>query len=82
LRESAVKNLTDFLDTFELRNVTDDKELSAQVAKVRELLSGTSAATLRSSDMFREKIRAGMAKVTESLSGMVEEKAGRHFRDE
>lgn len=80
LRESAVKNLQDFLNSFDLRNVTDDKELAAQVAKVRELVSGTSAATLRSSDQFREKIRSGMQSITAQLAGMVEEKAGRKFR--
>lgn len=80
LRESAVKNLTDFLDTFDMRNVTDDKALAEQVAKARELLGGTSATTLRSSDLFREKIRKGMEGITEALGGMVEAKAGRKFR--
>lgn len=82
LRESAVKNLTDFLATFDMRNVTDDKELSAQVAKLRDLVGGTSATTLRSSDLFREKIRSGMEGITSALSGMVEVKAGRKFRNE
>lgn len=80
LRESAAKNIQEFLNTFDMRNVTDDKELAAQVAKVRELVSGTSAATLRSSDLFREKIRSGMEGITAALGTMVEEKAGRKFR--
>ena len=82
LKESAVKNLQEFLTTFDIKNVTNDKELEAIVQKARALVEGTSAATLRSSDAFREQIRAGMASVKDSLAGMVEEKAGRKFRDE
>ena len=80
LRESAVKNLQDFLTSFDLRNVTNDTELAVQVAKARELLDGTNAGVLRNSDMFREKVRMGMESITASLSTMVEEKAGRKFR--
>jgi len=82
LKESAVANLQKFLESFDIKNVTNDAELAAVVSKARELVDGTSAATLRSSDAFREKIRAGMASVKDQLSGMVEEKAGRKFRDE
>lgn len=80
LRESAVKNLQEFLNTFDLRNVTDDKALQAQVAKVKALISGTNAEALRNSDLFRDKIRSGMAEVSSVLSTMVEDKAGRKFR--
>jgi hypothetical protein len=82
LRESAVKNLQEFLSTFDLRNVTDDRDLAAEVKKVRELISGTSAVSLRSSDEFREKVRAGMEGITSNLAGMVEEVVGRKFRTE
>lgn len=80
LRESAVKNLQEFLNTFDLRNVTDDKALQSQVAKVKALISGTNAEALRNSDVFRDKIRAGMSEVSSSLSTMVEDKASRKFR--
>lgn len=82
LRESAVENLKTFLNTFDLRNVTDDKELSEQVAKCKALISATNADALRNSDVFRDKIRAGMQEVSSNLSTMVEDKAGRKFRDE
>lgn len=80
--ESAVTNITEFLDSFDARNVTNDAELAAQVKKARELLTGTNVATLRSSDSFREKLRAGMEGLTTTLSGMVEVTPGRKFRDE
>lgn len=80
LRESAVKNLQEFLSTFDLRNVTDDKALQEQVNKVKALISGTNAEALRNSDVFRDKIASGMSEVSTALSGMVEDKAGRKFR--
>ena len=82
LRESAVANLQEFLTTFELRNVTNDKELAAQVAKARALLSGTNATAIRNSDILKAKILSGMDSIKDSLSAMVVEKPGRLFRDE
>lgn len=81
LKESAVNKLKEFLDSFDLRNVTDDKALAVEVQKVRSLLGGTTAVALRSSDEFREKLRKGMENVTDSLGSMVEVKSGRKFRE-
>lgn len=80
LKESAIENLREFLNNFELRNVTNDKELSLEVAKAKALLVGTSAATLRSSEEWREKLRAGMEHITKNLGTMVVDKTGRKFR--
>lgn len=82
LKESAINNLKEFLDNFDLRNVTNDKALAIEVQKVRSLLGGTTAASLRTSDEWREKILKGMSNVTESLGTMVETKSGRKFRAE
>lgn len=82
LKESAVKNLTEFLDTFDLRNVTGDKELAEQVAKARSLVSGTSATLLRSNDALKSTVLSGLDSIMDSLSGMVEVKTGRKFLEE
>jgi hypothetical protein len=82
LRESPVANLQEFLTTFAQYNVTNDVELATLVSKAQELVGGTSAETLRTSDEWREKIRSGMESIKGQLSGMVEEKVGRKFRDE
>lgn len=81
LKETAVTKLKEFLDTFDIRNVTDDKALALEVQKVRSLLGGTTAVALRNSDEFREKLRKGMDNVTTTLGTMVEEKSGRKFRE-
>ncbi len=80
LHESAIDNLREFLNNFELRNVTNDKELALEVEKAKALLVGTSAATLRSSEEWREKLRAGMEHITKNLGEMVVDKTGRKFR--
>lgn len=82
LKESAVKNLTEFLDSFELRNVTNDTELAALVEKTRELIGGTSAVSLRSNDAFKSQVLTGLDGIMGSLSGLIEVKAGRKFKDE
>jgi hypothetical protein len=78
-KETTVTNLQSFLDGFDIRNVANDQELAKLVAKAKEIVGGTSAPTLRSSDEFREKVRAGMASIKDQLAGLVVEK-GRKFR--
>ncbi len=82
LHESTIENLREFLNNFDIRNVTNDKDLAVEVAKAKSLLNGTNAASLRSSDEWREKIRAGMENITTSLGTMVSEKPARKFRTE
>lgn len=81
-RDSAVKNLQEFLHLFDMRNVTDDKQLAELVAKAKTLLTGTNAEALRNSDVFRSKVHAGMADVAASLATLVEVKPGRKFRQD
>jgi hypothetical protein len=80
LKESAIKNLKEFLETFELRNVTNDKALALEVSKIKSLLNGTDAVSLRTSDEFRAKILAGMENVAGTLGTMIEVKPGRKFK--
>lgn len=80
LKESAIKNLTEFLDTFDLRNVTSDTELANLVAKARSLVGGRDAVQLRSSDTLKTEVLSGLDSIMDSLNTMVEEKPGRKFR--
>lgn len=81
LKESAINNLKEFLNNFDLRNVTNDKALALEVSKAKALLNGTDAVSLRTSDEFRSKILAGMENVSETLGKMVEMKPGRKFKE-
>lgn len=80
LRESTIDGLKEFLENFDLRNVTDDKALAEQVAKAKALLGDSDASTLRTSEEFRKKVFAGMAELTETLGGLVEDRPSRKFR--
>ena len=82
LKESAVKNLTEFLESFDLRNVTDDSDLEELVNKARGLVTGRDASQLRNSDELRTKVLSGLDSIMDSLSGLVEEKPGRKFKEE
>ena len=79
LHKAAIENVKKFLDTFNLKNVTNDTELGVVVEQVRDLLSNTDAKSLRASDTFRDKMRDSLADITSKLSTMVEVKAGRKF---
>jgi len=79
LHKAAIENVKKFLETFSLKNVTNDTELAGVVEQVRELLAGTDAKSLRASDTFRDKMRDSLTGITSKLSTMVEVKAGRKF---
>jgi ElaB/YqjD/DUF883 family membrane-anchored ribosome-binding protein len=77
-----VQKLRDFLVTFDLRNVVDDRELKEQVDRARELLAGTTTDAIRNTTELRAKVREGMAEISASLATMVNDRVGRKFRFE
>lgn len=82
LRETAVTNLTDFLKTFDLRNVTNDAELAELAANCRKILSGRSADMFRESDNLRRSVSADLAEIKTNLDALVADKPSRKFRFE
>jgi hypothetical protein len=82
IRETAVTNLTEFLKTFDLRNVTNDTELADLATKCRSLLSGRSADMFRESDNLRRSVASDLAGIKTELDKLVTEKPSRKFRFE
>jgi hypothetical protein len=80
LHATAVSNLQQFLGTFDLRNVANDRELEREVTKLRELLSDTNADELKKAPDWREAVRTDLEKIDTTLSGMVEHRPSRRFR--
>lgn len=78
-RNTAVSNLTEFLKTFEARNVTDDRELTAIVDRARQLLDGVEPENLRRSDDIRETVRSGFAEINRSLDSMITNRPARRI---
>ncbi len=70
-RNSLVKNLNDFLDTFQIRNLADDRELTGLVEEMRRLAAGTSPQDLRKDDQLREAWASELARIETSLASMV-----------
>lgn len=80
LHATAVSNLQQFLGTFDLRNVSNDRELADEIQKLRGLLGDTSAEELREKKDWREAVAGDLAEIETTLTGMVEHRPGRKFR--
>lgn len=79
LHASAVVKLQEFLNTFNLRNVTDDAQLGAEVAKLKMLMSGVDADKIKESDTLKADLVAAFDSASKNLDNLVETK-GRKFR--
>lgn len=80
LRESTVQKLSEFLDTFDFRNVTNDQELKEQVERARAMLAGTTTDGIRNTTELRSRVREGMAEIAARLETMVSDRVSRKFR--
>lgn len=76
-RNSLTENITEFLNAFDARNVTDDKQLAELVGKARLLLSGVSPDSLRKSDALRVAVETGFSEIKATLGEMVIKKPSR-----
>ncbi len=82
LRDTAITNVTDFLKTFDLRNVTNDSELATLADQCRSILSGRSADMFRESENLRRNVAADLAAIKTELDKLVSDKPSRKFRFE
>jgi hypothetical protein len=74
------KSLADFqafLDTFSLRDVTDDGALGTIVAKARAAMQGTDADLLKSDDLVRAKILSDFTGLQADIEPLIENKPSR-----
>jgi hypothetical protein len=78
-RNSLVKNINDFLDTFQIRNIADDRELAGLVEEMRRLASGVGAEDLRSDDKLRQAWAGELTRIERSLASMVIDKPTRRI---
>lgn len=80
-RDSLVSNISEFLETFQNRNVTNDTELARLVEKARAVMTGVSdAQVLRDNESVREAIRLQFARMSGELETMVAVRPGRRFK--
>lgn len=67
LHATTVTHLTEFLNNFNVRNVTDDKDLSAQVEQLRGLMRGVTKDRLKDSEGLRLRLHKELAEVETNL---------------
>jgi hypothetical protein len=80
LWDSTVQQLQEFLNGFDVRNVTDDVELKAQVDKLKLIMVGITADQIKESENLKDTLAKEFAAATQVLGTMTEVK-GRKFRD-
>jgi hypothetical protein len=69
--QALLDNLREFLDGFQLRNVTDHADLAAAVAEVRRLTAGVDGRMLNDDEALRASFRTAMAEATTHLDGLI-----------
>lgn len=75
-----IDNVKEFLNGFDIRNVTDDAGLKAEMDKLKQLMDGVDAEKVRHSDTLKIELSSQVSEIAKQLSSMVEVK-GRKFRD-
>lgn len=76
--KSAIQRVTDFLDAFGQRNLTQNEDLTGLVEKARRLLSGVSVKDMRAKDAgARKDVAQGFAAIKASLDKMLEDRPSR-----
>lgn len=76
IRGSTVTGLIEFLNNFELRDVTNDAQLNTLITSCKQLMSGVDVESIRKNEAVRDGMAAGFKLIQSHLDGMVEE-AGR-----
>jgi hypothetical protein len=70
-RDSLIFNLREFMDSFNSRNITDDKELQDIINQAKGIIGNRSAEELRSMSSVRESVKNGLEEIKGKLNGMV-----------
>ena len=78
-RDSLIENFKEFFDTFEMRNLMDDKDLGAIVEQAKALLAGVKPDTLRSNSTMRNEVAESLSKVQEVVTKLITETPVRKF---
>jgi len=77
--ESALEQVTTFLDADPIRNVTNDTEIRAMSEKIRRILGGLDVEQIRTDDDLRARVAVDMEAVKAELDALV--RSGRAMAD-
>jgi len=76
-RASALKKVTDFVETFAQRNVTGNAQLNKLVADAKAMLEGVDVKAVKKDGDLRKKLASSIAGIKASLDGMMENRPSR-----
>lgn len=82
IRKSAVANISEFLGTFQLRNIGTSEELNEQIDTIQKLVSGLDVKDLRLNETLRDEVKAGFTKVAATLDRLIVDKPSRFMAGE
>ena len=71
LRGEAIEHINEYLEFFNPKDVTNDKELAAHVEKMRKLMSGVEIEELRKDDKYRAELAKSLGGVVSELDKLV-----------
>jgi hypothetical protein len=80
LTQPSLVVLQEFLNTFDIRNVTDDTALKVEMDKLRLIMNGVDVEKIRQNDGLKVDLTAKVGEIANSVATLVEVK-GRKFRD-
>jgi hypothetical protein len=78
-RDTAIGNITEFLETFSNRNLMNDVELAALVGKAKNLLTDVKPDQLRSLASVRDNTLKGFTEIKDTLSKLIVTTPSRAF---
>ena len=78
-KRSVVGNMTEFLQLFDARNLSDDRALASVVEQARRLLTDVEPEEIRASKRTRQSLRDGFTELKATLDGLVTERPMRAF---
>lgn len=81
LYDSTVDKLSDFLKTYDTRDLANDAECQQHVAAIRQIMKGVNVEKLRESESLKDSVAEKLQGVKMQLATLVEVQPGRRFRD-
>jgi hypothetical protein len=79
-RDSAVKNIMEFIDSFDPKNVTNDAELKKSVDRCKKLLSGVDVKELRQDDSLKAQVAKDLSGIKDALDKLVVDAPSRKIK--
>lgn len=76
-RDSAVENITDFVNRFQKLNITGQADLEALVVQAKELIANVEPGDLRNLETLRQEVAQGLGEIKGKLEPLVTTKPRR-----